>query len=184
MGRCSGRAIINMKEIGWINKYKVGLLERTTTLKYISELVEIIDQIPLVNYTEKEVLAETKEDRKFNKKWEHSLIVFDREKPIAVIIGYERESEGNEPYPENTIYISELAVKKDYQKRGIGKKLIRIFLDYNIQRGFLILNGRINFSVQTNSAERNKHVKELYKSFGFKERVYLFLDLTFVLLWV
>ncbi len=98
------------------------------------------------------------------------MVVLDQGTPIAAIIGYEREDERNEHYPENTLYITELAVRQDYQKRGIGRKLLRIFLDYNSGKGFTYLQGDLNFSIQTSSAEWNEYVQNLYKSFGFRER--------------
>ena len=162
-----------MKEIDKINGFSVFLLEKEIAQKYASALAEIVGQIqiPLIHhYSEREILAESKGARKFYGKWEHSLVVLDQETPIAVIIGYEREAEKNEQYPENTLYISELAVHQDYQRRGIGRRLLRNFLDYNIEKGFIYLGGDLNFSIQTKSAEWNEYVQNLYKSFGFKER--------------
>ena len=96
--------------------------------------------------------------------------MFDGNKPIALIIGYERKSENNEQYPENTLYISELAVAEDYQNKGIGRKILLEFLKRNKRIGFKYLKGKLNFSVQTNSAEWNKYVQDLYKSLGFAVR--------------
>jgi len=162
-----------MKEIDKISGFSVYLLEKEIAQKYASALAEIVDQIqiPLIDhYSEREILAESKRERKFYGKWEHSLVVFDQETPIAVIFGYEREAEKNEQHPENTLYISELAVHQDYQVRGIGRRLLRNFLDYNTAKGFIYLEGDLNFSIQANSAEWNKYVQNLYKSSGFKER--------------
>ena len=165
--------LLLMREIDKINRFSVVILEKELARKYASALAEIVDQIqiPLIDqYSEREVLAESKGERKFHGKWEHSLVVFDQQTPIAVITGYEREAEKNEQYPENTLYISELAVRQDYQRRGIGRRLLRIFLDYNAEKGFIYLEGDPNFSIQTNSAAWNEYVQNLYKSFGFKER--------------
>ncbi len=115
-------------------------------------------------------MLKKKEGRIFYGKWNHSLILLDKQKIIGVIIGYERESENNEQYPENTIYISELGIYKPYQKKGLGRKLLQTFLKYNQQAGFKHLKGILNFSVQTNSAQFNQHVVNIYKSLGFKKR--------------
>ena len=162
-----------MKEIDKINGLSVVALEKDLAQKYAPALAEIVDQIqiPLIDhYSAREVLAESKGERKFYGKWEHSLVVFDQQTPIAIITGYEREAEKNEQYPENTLYINELAVRRDYQRRGIGRRLIRIFLDYNAEKGFIYLEGDLNFTIQTNSAQWNEYVQNLYKSFGFEQR--------------
>lgn len=153
-----------------INGYTLGKLDRQTAEKYAKDLARLADQIPLVPYREEEILAESKGERKFFGKWEHSLVVFDGSKPIGLVIGYERQSEGNEQYPENTLYVSELAVDKEYQRRGIARQLLKSFFDYNTQLGFKHLEGDLNFSVQTNSADWNRHVQNLYASFGFAQR--------------
>lgn len=158
------------KEIGKIDNFAVYQLDRKLAKKYSHEIAKMVDQIPLVDYTPEKILAESKEDRIYYGKWEHSLVVFDKTKPIAVIIAYERKSENNTQYPDNTIYIGELAVDQQYQKRGIGKKLLELFFKYNLEIGLLHLDGKINFSLQTNSANWNHHVQDLYKSFGFTQR--------------
>jgi len=152
------------------NGYKLRILDKKICEQYAKELAKLADQIPQVRYTEKEILAESKKDRIFLGKWEHSLVLFDGNKPIALIIGYERKSENNEQYPENTLYISELAVAEDYQNKGIGRKILLEFLKRNKRIGFKYLKGKLNFSVQTNSAEWNKYVQDLYKSLGFAVR--------------
>lgn len=151
-------------------KYPIRVLDRNTAEKHASELAKLAGQIPLVEYTEKEILAEEKGDRKFYGKWGHSLVMFDADKPIALVIGYERKSEGNSQYPRNTLYISELAVSENYQHRGLGRYLLKNFFEHNNKTGLMYLEGKLNYSVQTNSADWNKYVQDLYKSFGFTPR--------------
>lgn len=155
-----------MDKVGQINNFPVYKLTKDIAQEFVKDLAEMANQIPLVDYTEKEILAEKKEDRIFYNKWDHSLIVFDKKRPIAFIFSYERKAEENNQYPENSLYICELAVSKKYQRKGIGKQLIKLFLELNKQ--FLHLNGRVIYSIQTNRAFSNKHVQDLYKSFGFK----------------
>lgn len=99
-----------------------------------------------------------------------AFVIVDKEKPIAIMIGYEREAENNDQYPQNTIYISELAVDEKYQRQGLAKQLLKAFLDEGEERGLLHLQGEVSSSVQTNSADWNNHVINLYKSFGFVNR--------------
>lgn len=65
--------------------------------------------------------------------------------------------------------MSEIAVSNKFQKRGLGKYLIQLWLEYNKIIGFVELNGILKFCVQTNKAEWNKHVQKLYESYGFKK---------------
>jgi ribosomal protein S18 acetylase RimI-like enzyme len=149
------------------NKFDVVVLSKDMVIKNSTVIARLVDQIPLVTYTERDVLAESKDSRKFFGKWEHSLVVFDHEQPIAVIIGYERVAEDNTQYPENSLYISELAVDLHYQKQGIARRLVALFLQHNNKLSYL--SGPLVYTVQTNSAVWNQHVQNLYKSFGFKE---------------
>jgi ribosomal protein S18 acetylase RimI-like enzyme len=155
-----------MQQIGSINTYTVIALTQEIAENYTKEISELASQIPKVDYTEADILAESKGERIFYGKWEHSLIVFCGGSPIAVLIAYERKGEGTEQYPVNSIYISELAVQVDYQKQGIARGLLRIFLDHS--KNFKFLEGDLIFTVQTNCADWNKHVCKLYESFGFQ----------------
>lgn len=152
------------------NKYKIQQLTKKLAIKYSAQLASLANLIPQVAYTEKEILAETKDERIFYGKWDHSLILFDNKKPIAIAIAYERESEKNDQYPQNTIYLSELAVDKQYQGKGIAKNFLKSFFSYNNKVKLKYLKGDLNYTIQTNSANWNKHVQDLYKSFGFFQR--------------
>jgi len=152
--------------------YTLKLLDRKTAEQYVDTLTALVSQIPLVQYTQEEILAEKKSEgeRIFYGKWEHSLVLFDQNKPIAVVIAYERKAERNSQYPQNTIYLSELAVDKKYQGKGVARKILEIFFEMNRIVGLLYLDGETNFSVQTNFADWNAYVQDLYKSFGFVQR--------------
>jgi ribosomal protein S18 acetylase RimI-like enzyme len=152
------------------NDFTVQLLTRDLALKHANDISRMLNLIPFVDYKPEDVLKESKGERQFYGKWEHSLIVFDDDKPIAVIIAYERKKEGNEQYPENTIYINELTVDENHQRNGIATNLLKSFFAYNNQLGFKYLNGNINYSIQTSSSDKNQHVIDLYKSFGFIQR--------------
>ncbi len=164
------RLLTLMRKIGDIEGYCVFSLDEDATKKYLKEIVELVKQIPKVTITEEELLASSKGDRIYYGKNEYSLIVFDEELPVAVLIAYERSKENNEQYPKNTIYISQLAVVSDYQGKGIATKLLKLFFERNERDSLKYLEGELNYSVQTNSAEWNKHVQDLYKKFGFTKR--------------
>ncbi|HVF69189.1 MAG TPA: GNAT family N-acetyltransferase [Xanthomonadales bacterium] len=152
------------------DSYLLKPLSKDLAIKYVKQLNSLLNQIPFVTYTTEDVLAESKVGREFYGKWEHSLIVFDGNKPVAVIIAYERKSEENEQYPANTIYINELAVDEHYQRKGIAKNLLKSFFEYNDRLGFIFLDGSLNYTVQTSFSDKNQYVIDLYKSFGFAQR--------------
>ncbi len=150
-------------------KFVVEQLTQELAAKYASELAQLADQIPGVHYSADDILAETKGERQLVNKWEHSLVVFEDKEPIAFVVAYERAAENNEQYPSDTIYISELAVKASHQRRGIATDLLKSFFEKN-NSSITHPDTPPNYSIQTNSAEWNQHVVELYESFGFKVR--------------
>lgn len=158
-----------MHKIASLNEFSLFVLTKDLAIKFAHDIVVVLDQIPLVDkHTEEQILEEKKFGRVLHGKWEHSLIALDHENHFAgVIIGYERASEENEQYPQNSIYLNSLAVSGHYQKRGLGKFLLNEWLDYNKKIGFKYLKGNVVFTVQTNKAEWNRHIQHLYESFGF-----------------
>jgi ribosomal protein S18 acetylase RimI-like enzyme len=145
-------------------------LTRELAEQYAQDLAALTSQIPEVEYTAADILAEQKGERNMLNKWQHSLVVMEGDKPIAFVMGYERRAEGNDQYPNDTLYISELAVGESHQHQGIARSLLQQFFEMNNGVGFLSLSGKLNYSIQTNSATWNDHVIKLYESFGFKQR--------------
>ncbi len=156
-------------EIAQIDNLIIKILDKAKAEKYSNDLQILMNQIPKVEFSKSEILEEKKGERELLGKWSHSLIMFDNEKPVGIIIGYERGSENNEQYPINSIYIGGFSIAHNYQHKGLGKKFLKIFLDFNKKIGLNYLNGDVNFSVQTNSANWNKHVQKLYQSYGFEK---------------
>lgn len=159
-----------MSEISSPQTPNIEILTYELATIYAAELTDLANQIPGVAYQEEDILAVQKGERQMLGKWLHSLVMIDEDKPIAMAMGYERASEANQQYPQNTLYVSELAVAKDYQRRGISRGLLTNFFRHNNKIGLQLLPGELNYSIQTNSAEGNRHVVALYESFGFKER--------------
>ena len=133
---------------------------------YLDSILRLINSIPLQTYNWEEVLAESRPDRRFFGKWDHSLIVFDGTKPVAVLIAYERKAEVYPGYWENSIYISELAVDENCRRQGIARQMLKIFFQQS--QSFLYLKGKPVYTIQTNSATWNEPVRRLYESFGYK----------------
>ena len=162
-------SVEDLGDVGNIDDYKVTVLTKDVAQEHINEITQLLSQIPLVKITSSEILSDNTK-RVLHGKWEHSLVVLDKQKIIAIVMAYERESEDNQQYPVNTIYISELAVDAGYQHQGIAKRLLALFLKHSYRIGFQHLTGKINFTVQTNTADWNKHVQNLYIGLGFEKR--------------
>jgi ribosomal protein S18 acetylase RimI-like enzyme len=148
----------------------ITLLTYEVAVQHIDTLTQLANLIPEVSYTSEEILSDTKGSRSLHNKWQHSLLLMDEDMPVGFIMAYEREAEDDQQYPANTLYISELAVAETHQGQGFAKKLLRSFFEKNYATGFITLDGDLNYSLQTNSAEWNSPVVDLYKSFGFVER--------------
>jgi ribosomal protein S18 acetylase RimI-like enzyme len=137
---------------------------------HADELVILADTIPLISHTSQDILGETKGDRKLYAKWLHGLVVVKDLETVGFVAAYERAAENNEQYPQNTLYISELAIAEAHRRQGIATALMQLFFQKNDALGLTVLSGDLNYSLQTNSAIWNKPVIDLYKSLGFKER--------------
>ncbi|MBS3771639.1 MAG: GNAT family N-acetyltransferase [Bacteroidales bacterium] len=149
-----------------IGKYKVYQLDKETATCYIDSIVELVNYIPMKEYTREEVLGDYHPARTIYGKWQHSLIGFDGSKPIAVLIAYERQAEDHPGYRENSIYISELAVDKAYRRQGIAREMLKIFFRHSSR--FQYLRGAPVYTIQTNAAKLNEPVQNLYESFGYE----------------
>ena len=153
-----------------VNELQIIPLSPDVVRAYKEEICMALNQIPKVEpHTIDYLLMEKKRERILHRKWDHSLILLDGDKFVGIAIGYEREAEGNTQYPKPSIYLNDLAVAKRYQQKGIGRSLVEQWFDRNTKLGFLALNGKLRFAVQTNSADWNQHVQKLYESFGFKK---------------
>ncbi len=147
----------------------VQALDKGFATEHVDRLYELVKLIPGVHYEPEDVLATTKPDgRIMHAKWQHSYVIVDDQTPVGLVMGYERKAEANALYPSNSLYISELAVDPAYQHHGYARELLARQLKDTLNRGFAELDGAIRFSVQTNSAEWNEPVRELYKSFSFQ----------------
>ncbi len=160
-----------MKPLYNFSEFSVYQLTPELAAQYSAEICTALDQIPMVDtHTKEKLLAATKGDRVLYGKWQHSLIALDQSNNFGgLIVGYERKSEGNHQYPQNTMYLNDFAVAAEHQKKGLGKFLVQAWLEFNSEKGLSELGGELHFSVQTNGAEWNSHVQKLYESFGFKK---------------
>ncbi|MCF8336125.1 MAG: GNAT family N-acetyltransferase, partial [Bacteroidales bacterium] len=82
------------------------------------------------------------------------------------LIAYERQAEEHPSYRENSLYISELAVDREYRGQGIARELLKTFFQHSSR--FKYLQGDLVYTVQTNSAGWNEPARRLYESFGYE----------------
>ncbi|MCA9346728.1 GNAT family N-acetyltransferase [Candidatus Saccharibacteria bacterium] len=128
-------------------------------------LTELVNLIPEVKYVEEDVLAVEKTDgRQLKDKWSHSYIAIEKGELVGVILGYLRNAENNEIYPDRTFYIGEIAVDESARGRGIARDLLKKYHEGCMAEAETL---GIGFSVQTNAAEWNNGVRAFYESFGY-----------------
>ena len=144
--------------------FEIISLTREIAAKYTEEILELIGKIPGSHYILEDVLAENKGERVMYGKWEHSLIAFEKDRVVGVLIGYERKREKEGIYSVNSLYINEIAVS--HHGTGLGKYMLRLFVR---RAQYLYLNGEVVIRIQTEKSEKNKKVIALYKKVGFKE---------------
>lgn len=151
------------------NKYNICLLSKGLCTEKIDEIVNLLKLIPNSNYTRDDILAEKKGDRVLYGKWEHSLILMNRDEIVGILIGYEREKEEKENnlYGDNCFYINEIAVSRKYKGKELGKYLLSYFIES--VKEYKYLKGEIKIRIQTTNSEENRKVIELYRSVGFKK---------------
>ena len=160
-----------MNIINSFGEFNIYPLTKELAIEHMQGILEALDLIPMVNkHTKEGILSNNKGERVFHAKWDHSLVALTLSGDFAgLVIGYERESEGNSQYSDNSIYLSDFAISEKYQKKGLGKFLCATWLEYNKKKGFLELEGKLKFTVQTNKAEWNSYVQRIYESLGFKK---------------
>lgn len=160
-----------------IHNFPVVALTKNQAKKYQQQITDIWNLIPLSQHSIDDILQENNEGKEYYGKWEHSLLVLNEslDEVVAFIVGYERPAESNTEYPKTNIHLKSLSVAKQYQRQGIGKQLVQLWLDSNKKIGYKHLDDILMFTVQTNGADFNKHVQKFYESFGFEktaEKVY------------
>lgn len=148
--------------------FSVCALDKTTAEKYKKEILVLLNLIPNSNYKEEDITAEKKGERILYNKWEHSIIIFKNNMPVGVLISYEREKEDDNLYPENCLYINEIAVSEKYQSFGLGKQMIEYVLKNT--KNFITLKGKVVFKVQTEDSSANEKVINFYKHLGFTQK--------------
>lgn len=150
--------------------YHILQLTKELAVKHADQLVDILDQIPKSKkHSVEGVLAEEKFGLKLMGKWEYSLIAIDDEgDPIGVLFSYERSGGKTEGYALDSIYLADLAIDSSYRRQGLGRRLVNEWLDRSKNIGYLHLQNKLRFSLQTNASAANEHVQRFYESFGFK----------------
>lgn len=156
------------ESVGQFGSYKFVVLGKEFASQHAQEIARLLNFIPLVQYSVEDALVESKGDLFFRCKWELSLAAMTGKTLAGVIMGYERRADGIE-YLKNSIYISELAIAPEHQRKGVARALLALFIKRVRSRGLIMIEGPTILTVQTNSAPWNRHVQMLYESFGFKK---------------
>ena len=143
-------------------RLQVQPLTREYAHKHQARLSELANLIPEVSITPEDILAECKPDgRDTSSKWDYSYALQADDQVVGFVMGYIRAAEGNQQYPVESLYMSELAVDPGYQGQGLARQLIGHYMEQALR------SGTKEFTLQTNAAEWNAPVRHLYESCGF-----------------
>lgn len=121
--------------------------------------------IPDVTPHPENLLKLSDANRVYHAKWRHSFVALDGDKPVGILIAYERNIDKH--YPNPTLYIAEIAIEESYRNHKIGSELIQKVIYQAKQHEFYELLGIKTLSVQTNNEEKNRNVQAFYEKFGF-----------------
>lgn len=155
--------------IGSIHDYQVFRLTRELADEYKYQITDLWNLIPLSQHGVDDILQEESKGSIYFHKWDHSLLVLTKDSAtvVAFIVGYERPGIAGTPYERDSIHLKSISVSQEFQKQGIGKLLLKLWLKFNREQGYKKLTGSLLFSVQTNSAEWNQRVNDFYQAAGF-----------------
>ncbi len=143
------------------NKFHVNLLSKELCKIHCMEILEIINIIPHIHWTEKELFFEKDF---FKNKWQYSFIVTDSANVIiGVLLAYFRLTDNK--HIMDSLYIHKIAIKPEFQNNGIGTELIKYF----IKKSYAEIDWLWNISVQTNDEISNKYVIDFYQKIGFSK---------------
>lgn len=149
-------------KIGENETYFVKRISKDMALERYEEIVSIINLIPYIQSNKNELFEER---NPWYSKWEHSIGVFNlNDEIIGVLLAYNRKKDDRHNF--DSLYIHRFAVKKEYQKRGIGTNLLTFFLKTN----FYSDQSLELISIQTNKEPRNQHVIDFYRNIGFEDK--------------
>ena len=137
-------------------------LSKEYCIDHTDELLKIINIIPFINWTQKDLLSQNEDF--YENKWNYSYVIKNHEGTIiGALVAYFRMSDDKHIF--DSLYIHRFAIAREYQKLGIGT----IVLDYFIQKSFEEIPWLLNISVQTNDTIANQYVINFYKNIGFKK---------------
>lgn len=143
-------------------RIQIDKLTYSFCLEHQEELLEVINIIPHIEWTLKELLSQTQDY--YGNKWNYSYVIRNGEKKIiGIIISYFRLADKKHIF--DSLYIHRFAITPEYQNIGIGTETLKYF----IKKSFKEIPWLLNISVQTNDCLENEYVIKFYQKFGFKD---------------
>lgn len=129
---------------------------------YCNEILKLINLIPYINWTIKELLSQSEDY--YNNKWNYSYVVKnEKEEIVGVLIAYFRKADCRHIF--DSLYLHRFVIDPEYQNKGVGTQVLKYF----IARSFAEIPWLLNISVQTNNEPRNQYVLNFYRHMGFKD---------------
>ncbi|HUN86787.1 MAG TPA: GNAT family N-acetyltransferase [Terracidiphilus sp.] len=143
------------------DEVSIATLDRETAASHAAALVKIHNLIPFVSWSTEELLAERMGDRIFPQKWDLSIVIWNAAgEPIGFLFSYLRSPDGN--FPCVSVYMHRMAIISSLQRRGIGRRVVAIYLDRVFDRM------EVDYvTLQTNDNAGNAGIIGLYESSGF-----------------
>lgn len=124
-------------------------------------IAELLNRIPLLDYTNEDVLSEVSyRGKPLTGKWDQSLIAVAGDQIVAVLIAHQKQADPPW-YPEDSCYLSEVVTDSEWEGRGIARQLTERWLASTAHLA--------PHSLQTNSRAENQPVIDFYKRMGFEE---------------
>jgi inosine/xanthosine triphosphate pyrophosphatase family protein/GNAT superfamily N-acetyltransferase len=131
--------------------------------RHTKALLAIHDQIPHVRWSPAELLAEDEERAlAHDARWQMSAVVRRGREPVALLIAYLRGADDR--HPLESAYAHRLAVRKDWQRRGVGSALMKLAVSWY----FTSLPWLLTVTTQTNDEPGNSGVLEFYEKLAFR----------------
>ena len=146
--------------------------------KHIDKLIELQNTIPDVNWEPSQLLRDRWDDGDYGRsgekvflaKWEHSIVaVDDAGNPIGLLLAYERPAdEEMKKVGRGSLYIHGFAVDPQWQRRGVGKIMMRQVAKNLIDNGFQKIDKDKDPVITVKLDKNTSYLKEVYESFGFE----------------
>ena len=144
----------------------VTVLDERGARQAAGPIASLLDQVPLVTWTEEDVIADHRPSEELIGKWELSRVATNDGAVVGVLLSHVRRA-APPWYPRPVCYLAGLAVSSHLQGLGIGRQLVEGWVQDAATSPLLVAHAVEELAVQTNAADWNERVQKLYERAGF-----------------